>query len=835
MARDRLRGRRTELAALRAAVRGDRGRLVVVRGAAGTGKTALLRAAAAAWQADGARVIRLPPADGANPVRLLVDAVRAEFEQVGDAVVAERIATLTRRCETGPCPTAFPALTAIFDRIGRTGPTVLVADDADAPAAVLGAARRPGCLVVAACRDAPELLAAADEVLELGPLPEADLAPLLARAAGGLLDEAVPQALAAALGPLAGNPGAAIATVAELRRRGRLVRVGDRLCLADPVRPIALPPGHDLPARAGEAGLRLLAVVSALGSLRIDDLPVLAEVLGERLDPCGRLVDRLVEAGMLTAAPDGSLTCEPPALAAAAVEQVPVHAECAEFTRRLLAGNRTRVLAEYASRARPPLDPGEVSWLVAEADAIAAREPGRAVRWYAAALEQPGAAAAQPAALAEFLRLVVATGRYELLPDLDAAALPAELRHDLLVAQLLAVAHLGSLPPNAKRWWFAAVARIGERLPPVRQLRAQPVLSPGELTLLGHALLGDRDGCARTAARLRRRIAPETLDALAEAGNFADLATVLELLLGPRYRVPSHGPVAVYQRLLAQYRAGDWTSALSAARELAAGNETDSAGHQIAHLIAAEICTARGQLTAARRWLDPVPEGGALEAMRVWGEVGLLLHLGEYREAVGIVQRLLDRLAGRSRYGLDQLLRRALVLAHRAGDTAAAQRFLAELERQPRSLAVLQGRAFAHRDPVLAAEAADLARARGDVPDQLVALLVAAEIAEDPEPVLREAHELVDRCGAVGLRRIFQRPGLSAPQPRAGRTELSETELRIIELLREGYTNRRVASLLGVTVKTVENHLTRLFARTGCRSRVELVAASLQGRFGPAA
>lgn len=38
-----------------------------------------------------------------------------------------------------------------------------------------------------------------------------------------------------------------------------------------------------------------------------------------------------------------------------------------------------------------------------------------------------------------------------------------------------------------------------------------------------------------------------------------------------------------------------------------------------------------------------------------------------------------------------------------------------------------------------------------------------------------------------------------------------------------------------ISEKTVESHLTRLFDRTGCRSRVELAAARLQGLVpGPA-
>ncbi|MEU5846096.1 helix-turn-helix transcriptional regulator [Saccharopolyspora shandongensis] len=76
-----------------------------------------------------------------------------------------------------------------------------------------------------------------------------------------------------------------------------------------------------------------------------------------------------------------------------------------------------------------------------------------------------------------------------------------------------------------------------------------------------------------------------------------------------------------------------------------------------------------------------------------------------------------------------------------------------------------------------------------------------------------------------------------APSPRrAGRARSwSATETRIVELIGQGLTNRRIGSALGLSEKTVEGHLTRLFAKTGCRSRVELVTtASMAGRPGAA-
>jgi DNA-binding NarL/FixJ family response regulator len=72
--------------------------------------------------------------------------------------------------------------------------------------------------------------------------------------------------------------------------------------------------------------------------------------------------------------------------------------------------------------------------------------------------------------------------------------------------------------------------------------------------------------------------------------------------------------------------------------------------------------------------------------------------------------------------------------------------------------------------------------------------------------------------------------GVALPRARAARDEFTDVELRIIALVRQGMTNRQIAAAVQVSEKTVENHLTRLFAKTGCRSRLDLATASLEGR-----
>lgn len=87
---------------------------------------------------------------------------------------------------------------------------------------------------------------------------------------------------------------------------------------------------------------------------------------------------------------------------------------------------------------------------------------------------------------------------------------------------------------------------------------------------------------------------------------------------------------------------------------------------------------------------------------------------------------------------------------------------------------------------------------------------------------LSEALELFDSLGAplwaertaAELARIPGRTGSSG--------ELTETERRVAELVRDGLSNKEVAARLFVTVRTVEANLSKVYAKLGVRSRTEL-------------
>jgi DNA-binding NarL/FixJ family response regulator len=55
------------------------------------------------------------------------------------------------------------------------------------------------------------------------------------------------------------------------------------------------------------------------------------------------------------------------------------------------------------------------------------------------------------------------------------------------------------------------------------------------------------------------------------------------------------------------------------------------------------------------------------------------------------------------------------------------------------------------------------------------------------------------------------------------RSELSERELEIIELVATGLTNLQIAGQLTISKRTVDNHVSNIFTKTGAKNRVALV------------
>ena len=164
-----------------------------------------------------------------------------------------------------------------------------------------------------------------------------------------------------------------------------------------------------------------------------------------------------------------------------------------------------------------------------------------------------------------------------------------------------------------------------------------------------------------------------------------------------------------------------------------------------------------------------------------------------------------------------------------AGESAFAQRALA---------AVALARGDAPRAAKIALGAAELADAAG-IPAEASRCrilggraLVAAGQRPQAIAELELAVEQLARIGADGYRaeaerelrrlgrRVARRPGYGTVED--GLRSLTDRERQIAELVHQGLTNREIAATVYVSDKTVERHLSRVYAKLGVSSRTAL-------------
>jgi DNA-binding CsgD family transcriptional regulator len=94
---------------------------------------------------------------------------------------------------------------------------------------------------------------------------------------------------------------------------------------------------------------------------------------------------------------------------------------------------------------------------------------------------------------------------------------------------------------------------------------------------------------------------------------------------------------------------------------------------------------------------------------------------------------------------------------------------------------------------------------------------------------IRKALDLADRCGALPLRQRLTDDGIDESTDitrlvgNAYRLqELSAAERRVTELASKGQRNKDIAQGLGITVSTVEQHLTRVYRKLNVSRRTDL-------------
>jgi DNA-binding CsgD family transcriptional regulator len=156
-------------------------------------------------------------------------------------------------------------------------------------------------------------------------------------------------------------------------------------------------------------------------------------------------------------------------------------------------------------------------------------------------------------------------------------------------------------------------------------------------------------------------------------------------------------------------------------------------------------------------------------------------------------------------------------------------------------VAALRCRAWADNDVDAALAALDLARTGVRPLDTALACeeagLRVRDVGRraDAVPLLEEALSRFEQLGAAadsarvlaGLKSVGSRRRARAPaRPTHGWDSLTRSELAVVELVAKGLTNRQIALQLSVSRRTVETHLSHVFAKLGIASRVELATAA---------
>ncbi|MDN3026214.1 LuxR family transcriptional regulator [Streptomyces sp. S.PB5] len=373
--------------------------------------------------------------------------------------------------------------------------------------------------------------------------------------------------------------------------------------------------------------------------------------------------------------------------------------------------------------------------------------------------------------------------------------------------------------------------------------RTMPLPQPTELHLMTAAV-----GSHTELSRARQHMPPDAiddhaLDQLRSAAAYADLAGALAAVLGDRYVAAPEGIAVQYRGMVRDYLSGNWDAALATARRIEVRSRThaDAGTPYLPRALTAEIHCMRGDVARATTWLDLVPDtlthplaARARLAVRYWSgrrEEALEEARHDARQA-----RKNGQLAG-----VERLLLRILSLAADSDQPHTVQQVLEEVETLHEEAAtamthevLLLARGIAHHDTDSALIAHRLIKLRGDVHLSVICGLWLTRVADDPRRWLTEAMGNAHTLGLGGpfrtaVIRAAEQRNIPVPRLRQGHQKLTELDIRLVRMVADGASNRQIAAELACSPKTVEQRLTRLFQRTGSRSRRELTAAWLGG------
>jgi DNA-binding CsgD family transcriptional regulator len=870
-------GRDTELAGFDASLRAvERGEAVAiaVEGEAGIGKSALL--GAVRERARAARMLvlegRAAEQDRDMPFGVIADALddelaatpRLRLQALGEQRLAQLAAVFPALGAAGSVDRfhLHRALRALLELLAGQQPLVLLLDDAhwaDAASLELAAhlLRRPlrvPHLLVAAFRPGQAAAGIVDALRSSAHGREMELRPLAADGArallGGLEDGAAERVLREAHG----NP-------LFLRELARAAGGLDGL-------PTTLLAAIGRETRSlGEDTRRLLEGAAVAGDPFDPELAATAAGVAPEGAPA--LLDELVAADLVRPAHGPrSFAFRHPLVRRAVYDAAPPgwrlgaheRAAAALAARGAPSAERAFHAVQYARAG----DREAIALLERAGDEAMASAPAAAAHWYeAAAALAP--AEERPGLDVRRFRALVSAGRAGEAVALGNAViggpLPPGLEPTVLIEILAGTEGMLGHPERTVARSRAAL-EAGPPAEAVARLCASPAMlalpDPARTREWVDRMLGARPqgmvlaqahGCAALAAQVAGEDPSEHFEAAVAgvaAGDDRAVATrfgsLLTLLLAHYWleRFAEIGPLADRAERLAEATAqSHWTSSIAHVRAVAA-LELGPVGEALAQ---AEIAEESARLMGHR--------------------VRLVAALGMQALALDLADRPLDaRRAGEEalRAGRDiaRLPEVRIARAQVAALDAAAdpERFLAAaaetgvadpLVASPTSAVWLSGLLVAAeldtgqrgRARVRADAMAEMAE-RYSLPVGCIRALrarAAVLLAEGDADVLAAAAEEAGALEAASLRgaaaRMLRRLGHTvpgAPRPAgAGLEALSPRERELAGLVAGGRSNKQIAAALHLSEKTVENGLSRVYAKLGLRGRAELAAAVARG------
>ncbi|HEY1571672.1 MAG TPA: LuxR C-terminal-related transcriptional regulator [Pseudonocardiaceae bacterium] len=759
----------------------------------------------------------------------------------------------------------------VLRTVSRTRPVAVLLDDADELTAedrsqlgVLGAAATDRCrLVLSGNRFWAWLADVAGSPVPLPAWGATQTAAAIAEQADEWID---PVTAGFVAGRVGGRPG--VLRELLLAAASPSNAAASTTAPTEALRGAVLPPGspalRGLPGVDTDAG-RCVALLGALVDPRLPEVEPALAAIGLPATTVRSVCAELLADGTLVSAVDGRLTFAVPLIGesvAATADPDEVRALHRSLAEAMLADREPvdyRALAEHVVGAGARIGQTELAEF---AERVAPTDPRRAQRWCAALLAAPPAdeqlagrvtvvSAHTLYDLARFPEAAQAARRaLDLLPEQDSLDARTTLINSLLRIgdhdAALGVATEGgqtarSVPDGMQQ---ARILLLRERFdealgvlsalrPADRQQRVALVTGVRMLAAIGADGGRWRDAEQHADAALSP-LTPDQVDTVRTALAWGDLYTSERAVMPGTMPSPAarRKPPPSMARLSAAadaLREGRWPTIA----ELYEQNTADAAEQTyvdgLLRALAVEALVRQGQLGDAELLLRTTSAEQLFGHIIAWAGAGILLARGDHGEAIDLL-RATDR---RCR-GLGYLTGRELVLARWvdacviAKDTAAAEAVSRDLGRLAARVATVQAtlywlvsRLAIQPDVHTVRSAEQLAQRYGD---PFLAARVRFHEADLGRPdALRAAHAEFRRLGATDWqRRAAESMTAQRMSTRVAET-IGESDRRLIELIAAGATNQQAAAELGVSEKAVEARLTRLYRRTGLRSRVALV------------